>query len=512
MKSIGNLFAAISPDRRIALAFLVALLLIAAGFVLSFYSYSRYGADSDRVQATHEAINGLEDVLSSLKDVENGTRGYLASGGDSLYLEAYIVARRELPDDWVRLRKALGDNPRQLARLDTLEAQARTKLAIDSLQIRSRTDRRALNSRLLIAKLKMDNIRRSVAWMIAEEKSLMKARNEKAAASYQQTIVVIFLLSMLTFLTLIAAYNSLNEELTRRQLTEDQLRGYEDELQARIRQLTTSNEELERFAFIASHDLQEPLRKIQSFAGLITQRARLDTETSLFMGKITGSADRMSRMIKDLLEFSRVSNQAHNYQTVGMSEIVGRVLDDMELQIKGLDVDIRVDPLPVLPVIPSQMEQVFANLISNAIKYRKPDTRPVVRVTWEPVDEVDCADLTSNRAYVKISVCDNGIGFDEKYAERIFQLFGRLHPQTAYDGTGIGLAVCKRIVMAHQGYIRAHSKPGEGATFDLILPEKLAMAETDDEGLLLTPSSRSVVPLPPESAPAGPLAPGSDPA
>jgi signal transduction histidine kinase len=220
----------------------------------------------------------------------------------------------------------------------------------------------------------------------------------------------------------------------------------------------------------------------------------------------------MSRMIKDLLEFSRVSNQAHNYQTVGMSEIVGRVLDDMELQIKGLDVDIRVDPLPVLPVIPSQMEQVFANLISNAIKYRKPDTRPVVRVTWEPVDEVDCADLTSNRAYVKISVSDNGIGFDEKYAERIFQLFGRLHPQTAYDGTGIGLAVCKRIVMAHQGYIRAHSKPGEGATFDLILPEKLAMAETDDEGLLLTPSSRSVVPLPPESAPAGPLAPGSDPA
>lgn len=477
MKSITGLFTSSNPARRIALAFLVALLLIATGFVLSFYSYSQYGADSERVTNTYQAIKELNRVLSTLKDVEAGARGYVISG-DSLYLEPYLVAIRDLPIVLAGLHQLITDKP-QLNRLDTLEKQAQAKVNIASLLIINRTDSRALQSRLLLGKLRMDVIRRTVATMIVEEETMTKTRTNQAQSSYQQTLVISFLLALLTLMTLIATYNLLDSELTRRQQTEKQLRAYEEELQARIRQLTTSNEELERFAFIASHDLQEPLRKIQSFAGLITEKNKFafDGESSQFMNKIVTSANRMSRMIKDLLDFSRVSSQDHTFKTVKLNEIINRVLDDMELRVKGLDADVKVDRLPALPVIPSQMEQVFGNLISNALKYQQPGQKPVVRITAERVNGAEFPGLMPQKQYVKISVMDNGIGFDQKYVETIFQLFQRLHGKTAYDGTGIGLAVCRRIVVAHQGYITAHSTPGEGATFVVVLPEKQTLPD-----------------------------------
>lgn len=477
MKSIINLFTASNPARRIALAFLLALLLIATGFVLSFYSYSRYGADSEQVIRAHQVISELNDLFSALKDVETGSRGYLISG-DSLYLEPSISASKNLPRRLANLRKLVTDKPQQVL-LDTLAKQAQVKMNIAFEQVKNRADKRALTSRLLLDKLRMDEVRRTMGLMIAREETLMKTRNDQAQASYQQTIMVVFLLSILTFMALIATYNLLDSELTRRQKTEEQLRAYEEELQAHIRQLTTSNEELERFAFIASHDLQEPLRKIQSFAGLITERNKsaLEGESGLFMTKIVNSADRMSRMIKDLLAFSRVSSQNEGFQTVRLNDVINRVLDDMELKVKGLDADVQVARLPQLTVIPCQLEQVFANLIGNALKYQKPGQRPVVCITSEFVDGVAFPGLIPHKNYIQISVTDNGIGFDEKYVDNIFQLFQRLHAKTAYDGTGIGLAVCKRIVLAHQGYITAHSTPGEGATFVVVLPEKQSLPD-----------------------------------
>jgi signal transduction histidine kinase len=473
MKSLFSLFTASNPARRIALAFLLALLFIALGFVLSFYSYNRYGNDDKQVKHTLQVISLLESILSSIKDVETGVRGYLISG-DSLYLEPYRVAARLVPAQLATVRNLISDNTSQLVLLDTLTRQAQAKIQMANSQIQNRNDQRGVLRRLLLGKQRMDKVRQTVALMIAKEDALMKTRTEQARSSYQQTIIIIFLLSILTFLTLIATYNLLDAELTRRQKNEEQLRAYEEELQAHIRQLITSNEELERFAFIASHDLQEPLRKIQSFASLITERNKLplDGESSLFMTKIVNSANRMSRMIKDLLDFSRVSSLDQSFKTVKLNELINRVLDDMELRVKGLDAEVSVDRLPALPVIPSQMEQVFANLIGNALKYQKPGQKPVVHITSEVVDGAGFPELVPRKQYLKISVTDNGIGFDQKYAENIFQLFQRLHAKTAYDGTGIGLAVCKRIVVAHQGYITAYGTPGEGATFVIVLPEK----------------------------------------
>ncbi len=417
--------------------------------------------------------------MSSIKDVESGMRGYLVSG-DSLFLESYQLAIPLIPVELTALRTLISDNTSQLVLLDTLTRQAKVRMQMANIQIKNRTDQKALMSRLLLGKLRMDEVRRTVALMISNEETLMKTRTEQARSSYQQTIIIIFLLSILTFLTLITTYNLLDAELTRRQKTEEQLRAYEEELQAHIRQLTTSNEELERFAFIASHDLQEPLRKIQSFAGLITERNKLtlEGESGLFMTKIVSSADRMSRMIKDLLSFSRVSSQNEGFQTVCLNDIISRVLDDMELKIRGLDAEVKIGKnLLELTGNSCQLEQVFANLIGNALKYQKPGQRPQVRITSEFVDGANFPGLMPRKNYLQISVADNGIGFDEKYVDTVFQLFQRLHAKTAYDGTGIGLAICKRIVLAHQGYITAYSTPGEGATFVVVLPEKQSLPD-----------------------------------
>lgn len=472
MKFAVSLFTQSNLSRRVAVAFLMALILIASGFVLSFYSYTQYGTDSERVQQTYQTINTLNGVLSTLKDVETGTRGFLLSG-DSLFLETYYKAAPAIENELANLEILLsGEAQHRL--LDTLRHQVQAQLDMSTTQIRNRRDVRAFQSHLLLGKLRMDAVRRTVALMVSQEDKQMKIRNEQAAQSYQRTLLIGFLLSLITLFTVIFAYSKLDAELLRRQRTEDQLRAYEEELQAHIRQLTMSNEELERFAFIASHDLQEPLRKIQSFAGLVNERnkAVFDNDTNVFMSKIVNSASRMSRMIKDLLDFSRVSSQHQGFQLTKLNDVIDRVLEDMELQVKGLRAEIQVGPLPVLPVIATQMEQVFANLISNALKYRKPDQAPVVHITSEEVDGVNFPGLMPGKRYYKISVSDNGIGFDEKYTEHIFQLFQRLHAKTAYDGTGIGLAVCKRIILAHQGYIAAHGQPNEGATFWVVLPEK----------------------------------------
>ena len=156
----------------------------------------------------------------------------------------------------------------------------------------------------------MDLLRKHVALMIDTENAMMDIRNRQATRSFRNTLIIIFALSLLTFMSLVVSHRLLEKELARRQKTLDQLREYEDQLKGQIRQLETSNEELERFAFVASHDLQEPLRKIQSFADLITDRYSnlFDEDSMLFMGKISGSARRMSKLIKDLLNFSRISN------------------------------------------------------------------------------------------------------------------------------------------------------------------------------------------------------------
>lgn len=467
-------------SRRIVLGFIVATVMIASGFIISFYSYNQYGKDINRAQHTYEVTSTLERILSLMKDVETGSRGYIISN-DKAYLEPYSAALRLLPVQINQLRRLASDNRVQVQRRIRLERLIQAKLAVTKIRNgTSITDERNLTISGR-SKQTMDAIRQHVALMIETEQTIMDMRNKQVDRSFRHTLIIIFALSLLTFLALAVSYRLLEQELARRQATEDQLRQYEQQLRAQIRQLEASNEELERFAFVASHDLQEPLRKIQSFSNLITERYTnlFDNDSLVFMGKISKSAERMAKLIKDLLNFSRISSHRETFSAVPLSDIVQRILDDQELRIKGLGVLVEVGPLPVVPAVAGQIDHLFNNLISNALKFIRPGVQPRLRIWSHLVDGQAYEGLIAERPYYEITVEDNGIGFDEKYIDHIFKIFQRLHGKTTFEGTGIGLAICKRVVMYHHGHITARSKPNEGTTFIVVLPQSQSLQQHD---------------------------------
>ncbi|MVM34316.1 histidine kinase [Spirosoma sp. HMF4905] len=467
-------------NRRIALGFIVAVVLIASGFIISFYSYNQYSDDTKRVRHTYEVTGTLERILSSVKDAETGSRGYIISN-DTAYLAPYKLALSLLPEQINQLRILGNDNRVQIQRRVILEQLIKDKLAITKIRLGVPISDKRNQAVNVESKRTMDALRRHVALMVDTERILMETRNRQAGRSFRNTLVIIFGLSLLTFMVLAISYRLLEQELIHRQATEDQLREYEAQLKGQIRQLETSNEELERFAFVASHDLQEPLRKIQSFSNLITDRYSnlFDADSLLFMGKISHSAERMSKLIKDLLNFSRISNHQEDFKSVPLSDIIQRILDDQELRIKGLDVQVDIGELPVIQAVASQMDHLFNNLISNALKFAKPGVRPLLRIRARLINGEEYAGLTLDRSYFEITIEDNGIGFEEKYLDHIFKVFQRLHGKTAFEGTGIGLAICKRVVMYHHGYITARSRPNEGATFVVVLPESQSLQHYD---------------------------------
>lgn len=257
-------------------------------------------------------------------------------------------------------------------------------------------------------------------------------------------------------------YVAVRYEITERILAQEQLKIHSKKLEV-------SNQELQDFASVAAHDLQEPLRKIQSFADRLHVKlhAKMPEDARDFLDRIVTSAQRMQTLINDLLTYSRITTKAQPFSPVDLNEIMAQVVSDLELRLEQTKGKVEWRNLPVLDADPTQMRQLFQNLISNALKFHKPGQAPQVSVRAEPWEAIHFP----NGAF-KIRVEDNGIGFDEKYLDRIFTIFQRLHGRFEYEGTGIGLAVCRKIVDRHGGLITAESRPDHGATFIVTLPPK----------------------------------------
>ena len=268
------------------------------------------------------------------------------------------------------------------------------------------------------------------------------------------------------------ALEATNEELA---ATNEELAVTNDELADSVRDLQRSNENLQQFAYIASHDLQEPLRKIQSFGDLLkTQYGEQLSEGVDYLQRMQSAANRMSTLIKDLLIFSRISTRQETATAVALNRVIQSVLNDLDLTIQETGATIQIDPLPTVQGNSIQLGQLFQNLLSNALKFRRADVVPVIQITVHTM-AVKSLPLSVNPSrltafYHCIAVRDNGIGFDQKYTDRIFQVFQRLHNKSQYAGTGIGLAICEKVAANHGGAIIATSQVGQGATFSVYLP------------------------------------------
>ena len=267
------------------------------------------------------------------------------------------------------------------------------------------------------------------------------------------------------------AYERSQKELAERKRLQKELSSLNDKLETRVKartrqlektnlNLQQSNRELENFAYVASHDLQEPLRKIQAFGNLLEEEyGETLGEGQDYLRRMRGAAERMSALINDLLAFSRVTTKKEPLRRVNLNEIVSGVMGDLEDLVRRSDGNVVVSSLPEIVADATQMRQLFQNLIGNALKFRKKDIPPVVKVSAKEIDG----------GKIEIHVEDNGVGFDEQYLDKIFAVFQRLNGRDEYEGTGIGLAVCRKIAERHGGDITAKSSPGNGATFIVTL-------------------------------------------
>ena len=253
-------------------------------------------------------------------------------------------------------------------------------------------------------------------------------------------------------------------------------RFIEEDLKNKVEELNHSNRELEEFAYVASHDLQEPLRKITTFSDRLSEKYKdvLAGDGAMYLSRMIASAENMRSLINDLLEFSRISKTAQPFEPVNLNMVLRMVKTDLELTIEETATIIESTPLPTIDAIASQMKQLFLNIISNAIKFHKDELSPVITIkTSIPSKaEIITHELLQNVPYHKFEITDNGIGFEEESALRIFQVFQRLHGKSEYPGSGIGLAICKKILEYHRGVIYAENIPGSGARFSFILPQK----------------------------------------
>ncbi len=272
-------------------------------------------------------------------------------------------------------------------------------------------------------------------------------------------------------------YQDARRELIERNRLEKALRSANDELEVRVaartseleqsnQSLQRSNQELQDFAYVASHDLQEPLRKIQAFGNLLeTEYGDAIGEGVDYLTRMRKAAARMSTLIEDLLAFSRVTSKGREFCSVNLHTVVKEVIDDLEVRIADTKATIKIGELPTIHADAMQMRQLLQNLIANALKFSRVGIPPIVQIRIVAMPK-----STAKIKYCQLEIEDNGLGFDEKYLDRIFAVFQRLHTRDSFEGTGIGLAVCRKIVERHGGSITARSKLGHGSTFIILLP------------------------------------------
>ncbi|GGW89915.1 sensor histidine kinase [Alteromonas halophila] len=456
----------------------------------SFYVVNTLNTQSTleaKLFTTNRIINAANDLHASILRVESAQRGYMLTGEKAL-LEGYTDTLNQINEtiDEVEIAAQNSDTEQQSvlinemlliarAHLNHLIESVETQLEGTPAEANTIADTIALYSEFEAVFDDVKNAEREIqgrhlaALMALRDNSIKTLLVSSGSAIF--LIIVIFVLLKTNERS---SYEN-QQKLSRLNIElEKKIAERTQELQLYSEELVRSNRELEDFAFVASHDLQEPLRKIRAFGDRLRSgyQEALDERGQDFLQRMLNASARMSMLITDLLAFSRVSTRGKDFERVALSEVVDSVVDDLEVAIEESGATLDISKLPVVNADKSQMDQLFLNLLSNALKFRQADTAPhiVVNASEPSSEEIEGFLLSDDYQWVKLTISDNGIGFDQSFADKVFAPFQRLHGRSEYQGTGIGLAVCRRIVERHNGQIQARSTPGEGATFTIIMP------------------------------------------
>jgi signal transduction histidine kinase len=455
------------------LGFGAACVVLVVSGSISYSNLLEIGRNEAMVVHTYEVISALNQTMASVTDAETGQRGYIITG-DKDYLLPHTTGLKDTEKHLVRLEDLVSDNPAQLKRVAELRKAVNVRLISLKRGVTLRDDRGFDAARDFVAeglgKTQMRAIRTAIGKMMDDELVLLSERSARSAATYRTALVTLLLstgvgLAMVGIAFGLAARDIANRQRTTQEL-ERRVAERTEELNTMNAALQISNRELEQFASVASHDLQEPLRKIEAFGDRLKTRYNdsLDEQGRDFLDRVLVSASRMRSLINDLLNFSRVTTRAQPHELLNLSAIAADVVSDLEGRIGQVDGRVDIGPLPSVEADPVQIRQLLQNLIGNALKFHRPQVPPVVKVTGRMITS------PAGKPLCELTVSDNGIGFEEIYLDRIFNVFQRLHGRNEYEGTGMGLAIARKIVERHAGTITARSKPGEGATFIIQLP------------------------------------------
>lgn len=439
---------------------------------------------------TGEVIVALDELHKLVLFAETGQRGYLLTE-DEEYLTPYTHALDKVSEQMVTVKALESEVSGQSFRIEKLEELVTQKLAELVKTVDLALEKKEIRALRLVMSGRGRNLYKEIRSEFLQIKNAeIDFRNTlysdlqriEKEAKYTFAISGITSALLLLGIAVLGRINSKNA-LSYRADLEKQNQALTTKVEERTQELTLysdelarSNRELEDFAFVASHDLQEPLRKIRAFGDRLDTKysKEIDATGADYIKRMRNAAERMSNLINDLLEFSRISTRGKEFIDVPLSKIVAEVIDDLEISIEESKAQLNIAELPELKADPGQMQQLFLNLLSNAIKFRKPELAPIIRLEYS-------SQSINGQTWHSIDLFDNGIGFEQEFADKIFIPFQRLHARTEYKGTGIGLAVCRRIVERHGGKISAQSKPNVGTHFNIQIPENTVLFSLDGE-------------------------------
>ncbi len=445
-----------------------------AGITLLFITYAGYNHINQLVSASrlvdrsNEVRLQLEKTYGKIREADSELHAFIITGDSTLYKQ-FRNTQHDMRKNLSVLYSLMKENPQQCYELQQLESLINERQAVMARSLR-------INDRNEAAF-------KSHAYEIGEYATLINTRihslqdEEQAVLAKREIIknkrqsfmpLVIFMMAVFSLAIMLYAYYKINKELAMRT-------WIQNELEAKNLALSNTNRELEHFVFGSSHDLQEPLRKIETFCSLIDHKKLVDNnpEGIRLLNSIQTSAGRMRELVNNLLGYARFYSSSDKMILVSLNDVIADVLHDYEPFIEEKRAIINVNSLPSVKGIRAQLYRLFQNLISNALKYSDSGKPPVITINGAGITTaIRDANLPKSFQgdYIKISIEDNGIGFDQEYTDKIFMVFQRLHDKQHYEGTGIGLAICKRIVQNHGGYICATSTKGRGSVFSVYFP------------------------------------------